>query len=87
MALLRAFADPSAVAAVEARYRTGGVSYREVKADLAEAIDAHVAPMRDRFKRLLDDPASLDARLAEGEQHARQRADRVLAGTMAAMGL
>jgi tryptophanyl-tRNA synthetase len=87
VALLRAFADPRTVAAVEARYRTGGVSYREVKAQLAEAIDAHVAPMRDRYKHLLGDPASLDARLADGEQHARKRADRVLAQTMAAMGL
>lgn len=87
VALLRAFADPRTVAAVEARYRAGGVSYRDVKADLAEAIDAHVAPIRDRYEQLLGDPASLDARLADGERHARGRADRVLARTMAAMGL
>lgn len=87
VALLRAFADPRTLAAVEARYRTGGIGYREVKACLAEAIDAHVAPLRDRYALLLDDPASLDARLADGERHARRRADRVLARTMAAMGL
>jgi tryptophanyl-tRNA synthetase len=87
VALLRTFADPSTVAAVEARYRAGGVGYGEVKALLAEVIDAHVAPMRDRYQRLLADPAELDARLADGEQHARQRADRTLDRTMAAMGL
>jgi len=87
VALLRAFADPRTVAAVEARYRTGGVGYGEVKQVLANVIDAHVAPMRDRYHRLLSDPAELDARLAEGEQHARRRADRTLARTMAAMGL
>jgi hypothetical protein len=43
--------------------------------------------MRNRYQRLLTDPAELDARLAKGEQHARQRADRTLARTMAAMGL
>jgi tryptophanyl-tRNA synthetase len=75
------------VAAVEARYRAGGVGYGEVKALLAEVIDAHVAPMRDRYQRLLADPAELDARLADGERHARQRADRTLDRTMAAMGL
>ena len=47
----------------------------------------HVAPMRTRYQRLLADPAELDARLAGGEQHARERADRTLARTVSAMGL
>jgi tryptophanyl-tRNA synthetase len=87
VALLHAFGDPGTVAAVEERYRTGGIGYGEVKALLADAIDAHVAPMRDRYRRLLTEPAELDARLAEGEQHACRRADATLARTMAAMGL
>jgi len=87
IALLRTFADPRTVAAFETRYRTGGVGYGEVKQLLANVIDAHVAPIRNRYHRLLSDPAELDARLAKGEQHARQRADRTLAETMAAMGL
>jgi tryptophanyl-tRNA synthetase len=87
VALLRAFADPGTVAAVEERYLTGGIGYGEVKARLADAIDAHVAPMRNRYQRLLTDPAELDARLAKGEEHARRRADPTLARTLAAMGL
>jgi tryptophanyl-tRNA synthetase len=87
VALLRAFADPATVAAVEERYRTGGIGYGEVKERLADAIDAHVAPMRDRYRRLLADPVEIDARLAEGERHAGPRADRTLSRTMAAMGL
>jgi hypothetical protein len=43
--------------------------------------------MRDRYQRLLTDPAQLDARLATGERHACRRADRTLARTMVAMGL
>ena len=43
--------------------------------------------MRTRYQRLLSDPAELDARLAEGEQHAGERADRTLARTVVAMGL
>ena len=74
-------------AAVGERYRTGGIGYGEVKARLADAIDAHVAPMRNRYQRLLTDPAALDARLAKGEQHACQRADRTLTRTLVAMGL
>jgi tryptophanyl-tRNA synthetase len=87
VALLRAFADAETVAAIEERYRTGGIGYGEVKARLADAIDAHVTPMRTRYQRLLADPAELDARLAVGEQHARERADRTLARTVVAMGL
>jgi tryptophanyl-tRNA synthetase len=87
VALLRAFADPGTIAAVEERYRTGGIGYGEVKARLADAIEAHVAPMRTRYQRLLSEPAVLDARLAEGEQHACERADRTLARTVVAMGL
>jgi tryptophanyl-tRNA synthetase len=87
VALLRAFADSGTVAAVEERYRMGGIGYGEVKALLADAIDAHVAPMRDRYQQLLADPAELDARFAKGEEHARGRADRTLARTMVAMGL
>jgi hypothetical protein len=43
--------------------------------------------MRDHYHRLLTDPAELDARLANGDERARQRADQTLARTMAAMGL
>jgi hypothetical protein len=68
-------------------YRTGGIGSGEVMARLADAIDAHGASMRNRYQRLLTDPTELDARLAEGEQHARQRADPTLGRTMIAMGL
>jgi tryptophanyl-tRNA synthetase len=87
VAVLRAFADPGTVSAVEERYRSGGIGYGEVKARLADAVEAHVAPMRDRYRRLLADPAELDARLAAGEQLAARRADRTLARTVVAMGL
>jgi tryptophanyl-tRNA synthetase len=87
VALLRAFADAGTVSVVEERYLTGGIGYGEVKALLADAVDAHVAPMRNRYQRLLTDPAELDARLNTGEQHACRRADRTLARTMVAMGL
>jgi tryptophanyl-tRNA synthetase len=87
VALLRAFAEPGTVAAVEERYRTGGIGYGEVKALLADAVDAHIAPMRSRYRSLLTDPDALEDRLADGERHARERADRTLARTMVAMGL
>jgi tryptophanyl-tRNA synthetase len=72
---------------VEERYRSGGIGYGEVKARLADAIDAHVTPLRDAYRRRLGDPVALDARLAAGEERARRRADGTLARTAAAMGL
>ena len=48
---------------------------------------AHVAPMRNRYQRLLADPAELDARLARGRRTPAERADRTLARTVAAVGL
>jgi tryptophanyl-tRNA synthetase len=76
-------ARPPWLRAVDGGHRAGGIGYGEVKALLSTTIEAHVAPMRDRYRRLLTDPAALDARLTTGEQHATQRADR----TMVAMGL
>jgi tryptophanyl-tRNA synthetase len=87
VALLRLFGDPETIAHVQERYRAGGIGYGEVKARLADAIDAHVAPMRERYAHLLANPAELDARLATGERHAGARADQTLARTMDAMGL
>jgi tryptophanyl-tRNA synthetase len=85
--LLRVFADAATTHGVETRYRTGGIGYGEVKSLLAEVIERHVAPIRDRYGELLADPSALEARLVAGERHATQRAERVLARTMAAMGL
>ena len=87
VAILRAFADAATTHEVETRYRDGAIGYGEVKALLAEAVERHVAPLRDRYERLLADPPALQERLSEGEQHASRRAEQVLARTMAAMGL
>jgi tryptophanyl-tRNA synthetase len=87
VALLRAFADEHTVEAVETRYRDGGIGYGEVKALLADVIEQHVAPLRHRYEQLRAEPVAVHTRLAAGEQHAVERAEAVLARTMAAMGL
>jgi tryptophanyl-tRNA synthetase len=86
-AVLRAFADEPTVAEVETRYRHGGIGYGEVKALLAEVVESHVAPLRERYERLLSDPAALEARLTGDEREVGRRSDAVLARAMAAMGL
>jgi tryptophanyl-tRNA synthetase len=87
VALLRAFADAATIDEVEARYRSGGIGYGEVKAQLADAVEGHVAPHRERYERLLRDMTAVEDRLASDERHAARRADEVLARAMTAMGL
>ncbi len=81
------FGSDSTVREVETRYRAGTIGYGETKALLADVIEQHVAPLRDRYERLRTEPAVLHERLIEGERHAARRADRVLARAMTAMGL
>jgi tryptophanyl-tRNA synthetase len=85
--LLRVFGDAATTREVEARYREGGIGYGEVKALLAEAVEAHVGPIRERYERLLADPDALAERLTRGEEHAARRADAVLERAMTAMGV
>ena len=87
VALLRVFADDSTVRGVEARYRTGGIGYGEVKALLTEVVEQRVAPLRDRYDQLLADPAALRRRLIEDEQQVARHADEVLGRVMEAVGL
>ena len=87
VALLDAFADPATVAVVRDLYRTGGIGYGEVKALLAEQLDATVTPLRDRYDTLLADPSALDAALLAGERHANERADETLRSMSSAVGL
>jgi len=87
VALLRAFASGSVTDEIEARYRSGAIGYGEVKMLLAEVIEHHVGPLRQRYEELLADPVALQERLTGGEGHAAERADEVLGRTMAAMGL
>jgi len=87
VALLRVFGSDSTVREVETRYRAGTIGYGETKALLADVIEQHLDPLRDRYERLRTDPAVLHERLIEGERHAARRADRVLARAMTAIGL
>ena len=55
-----------------------GKGYGALKTDLAEVLGDWIAPFRDRTNEYLDDPAALDALLAEGAE----KAQSVAAGTL-----
>jgi len=63
---------------LKARYRAGKVGDVEVKTKLANALNAHLAPIRERREAVLSKPDRLREILFEGSK----RAQKVAAGTM-----
>jgi tryptophanyl-tRNA synthetase len=63
---------------LKARYRAGKVGDVEVKTKLAHALNAHLAPIRERRQALLSKPDRLKEILFDGSARAR----RVAADTM-----
>ncbi|MGC8480111.1 MAG: tryptophan--tRNA ligase [Acidimicrobiales bacterium] len=72
--------DPSGIAA---RYER----YGDLKRDLAAALIAHLAPIQERFKSLIDDRGELDRILAVGAHKARSVANDTLSRAYDALGL
>jgi len=62
---------------LQAQY--AGVGYGQLKADVADAVEAVIGPIRVRTRELLADPAEVDRVLARG----RDRAAEVAAATLA----
>lgn len=56
----------------------GGKGFAEFKEVLAEALIAHLEPIRREMGRLLDDPASLEAALREGARRAAAIAEPIV---------
>jgi tryptophanyl-tRNA synthetase len=56
-----------------------GRGYGDLKKDLADVVEVFVTPFRERTFELLDDPAELDAVLAEGAERAGDVARKTLA--------
>jgi tryptophanyl-tRNA synthetase len=73
------------VAGIEAEYE--GQGYGDLKKDLAEVVIEGLAPVRDRARELLDDPAELDDLLEAGARRANETARPVLESAWTKMGL
>ncbi|MDO5097704.1 MAG: tryptophan--tRNA ligase [Corynebacterium sp.] len=56
-----------------------GKGYGALKTDTAEALEAFVTPLREKFAMYMDDPAELENVLARGAESARAVASRTLA--------
>ncbi|MEM9557238.1 MAG: tryptophan--tRNA ligase [Acidobacteriota bacterium] len=60
--------------------------YGDLKKGVADAVIAHIAPVRARYFELLDDPAELDRLVARGAERARAVAEPKVVEAKARMG-
>ncbi|MBX3102631.1 MAG: tryptophan--tRNA ligase [Bacteroidetes bacterium] len=86
MAIYRLVAPATDVAALEARYRSGGMGYGEAKQALFEALLTRFATARERYAELKKDPAQIIHQLEEGEARAREIAHGMLDRVRKAIG-
>ena len=84
--IYRAFATPAETAAIERRYAEG-IAWGEMKEVLFEYINEHIKPARDEYRRLIADPAVVEAELVKGAERARALAAPYLAEIRAAVGI
>ena len=69
--LYKLFASTEEQAALAARYRAGGMGWKEAKEELFRAANRELAPMRERYNAILADIPALDRILEEGAEKAR----------------
>jgi tryptophanyl-tRNA synthetase len=72
-------------AAIEAHFENKG--YRELKAEVAEALIAELEPIQRRYHELMADPTRMQAILDEGAARVRPLAQETLRAAMTSMGL
>ena len=85
--LYQAFADGDEAAAMRSAY-AGGIAWGEAKERVFERIDAELAPLRERYRELVADPAGIERMLRQGGERLRDEEARpFLAQLRSAVGL
>jgi tryptophanyl-tRNA synthetase len=84
--IYRAFASAEETAALANAF-ADGISWADAKQTLFERIDREVAPMREAYEALMNDPARIEAVLLAGAEKARKIATPFMAELRQAVGL
>jgi tryptophanyl-tRNA synthetase len=84
--LYEAFATPAQTESMRAEFAQG-IAWGDAKQRLFEVIDAEIAPMRDRYRQLMADPARIEEILQAGALKARAIAAPLLKELRFAVGL
>ncbi len=77
--LMGIYASLADVEIAEVCNKFGGLQFSAFKQELADLAVATLSPMQDELRRLMDDPAHVDAVIADGVERARAIAEPVLA--------
>jgi tryptophanyl-tRNA synthetase len=85
--LFKLATDENQQAALAAKLRAGNYGWGHAKQELFEVLDAHLAPMRERYVELRRHPEQIDAVLAAGAEQARARAHRTIGRVRRAIGI
>ncbi len=84
--IYQAFATPEETAALRQQY-ANGIAWSEAKQVLLERVDQVIAPMREQYEALINDPARIEQTLLAGAERARQAATPFLRKLRSAVGL
>jgi tryptophanyl-tRNA synthetase len=69
--LYKLFATEKEQAEARERYLAGGMGWGHAKQELFEIMEAHLAPMREKYDALMEDPGHIDDILHQGAEKAR----------------
>lgn len=86
-ALYALFASEEEQEALADRYRAGGMGYGEAKKALADKVEEHFAPYREKRAELENDPDTVEDILQAGARRARAAVQPVLEQARRAIGL
>lgn len=84
--IYQAFATPEETAALRQQY-ANGIAWSEAKQVLLERVDQVIAPMREQYEALINDPVRIEQTLLAGAERARQAATPFLRELRSAVGL
>jgi len=85
--LYKAVASEAQVQAMAQKLRAGGYGWGHAKEDLFQAIDAEIAPHRERYEALRADEAAIDTVLQRGAERAREVAQATMKRVRKAIGI
>ncbi len=64
-----------------------GIGWGDAKQELFEYVDAHLAPARERYESLIEDPAHVEQVLQQGAERAREHSSRLMQQVRKAVGI
>jgi tryptophanyl-tRNA synthetase len=84
--IYQAFASEEETKAMQEAYKNG-IGWGDAKQILFERIDSEIAPMREKYESLMNNPAQIEATLLKGADKARQIATPFMQSLRQAVGL